>query len=219
MFAPEVDSTTIPASRSAGLHTAYVRFGKRVIDFIAAFLLLWLALIPMIVLGLLIVLDTPGNPLFLQRRVGRNGRVFTMWKLRTMISTPANTLVFQEDEFGQLRHKVKTDPRVTRVGRLLRKTSLDELPQLVNVLAGQMSLVGPRPELPEIVANYEPWQHQRHLVNPGITGWWQVSGRSSLPMHENTELDLFYVEAQSLELDLKIIRKTLSSVIRGVGAF
>lgn len=142
-----------------------------------------------------------------------------MWKFRTMTQSPSDQLVFFIDEDGRRQHKIKDDPRITRLGRILRKTSLDELPQLLNVITGDMSLVGPRPELPQIVANYEPWQHDRHLVRPGITGWWQVSGRSDLPMHENTELDIFYVENISLKLDFKIVKKTVVGVIRGIGAY
>lgn len=219
MLAPNADSKKKTTLVISGCHKAYRIFGKRVLDVIVAFLLLIAMVVPVLILCLVIVMDTPGNPLFFQSRVGKNGRVFRMWKLRTMVSSSSRSLMYMEDEFGQLRHKVKSDPRITRVGHLLRRTSLDELPQLVNVLAGHMSLVGPRPELPEIVANYEPWQHQRHSVLPGITGWWQVSGRSNLPMHENTELDIAYVEGQSLAFDMKIVRMTISSVIKGIGAF
>lgn len=219
MITPGLNSPTVTTAVATGARSFYVRYGKRTIDLIVALGLLCLLLIPILVLALLIVIDTPGNPFFLQRRIGKNGRAFTMWKLRTMVTATTGSLVLFEDEGGRLCHKVKSDPRITRVGRLLRKTSLDELPQLVNVLLGQMSLVGPRPELPEIVADYEPWQHQRHLVVPGITGWWQVSGRSGLLMHENTELDIYYVERVSLELDWRIIRKTIVSVVKGTGAF
>jgi len=116
-------------------------------------------------------------------------------------------------------HKALDDPRVTPLGRYLRRASLDELPQLVNVLRGQMSLVGPRPELPWIVARYEPWQHARHVVPPGMTGWWQINGRSELPLHLNTQLDLFYIQNFSVLLDLRILARTLGVVIRGRGAF
>jgi lipopolysaccharide/colanic/teichoic acid biosynthesis glycosyltransferase len=119
----------------------------------------------------------------------------------------------------RIRHKSRTDPRVTRLGKLLRSTSIDELPQLVNVLLGDMSLVGPRPELPAIVAGYAPWQHQRHLVRPGITGWWQVRGRSDFPMHEHTELDIYYVAHKSLWFDLRILFETVRTVLVRSGAF
>jgi lipopolysaccharide/colanic/teichoic acid biosynthesis glycosyltransferase len=120
---------------------------------------------------------------------------------------------------GKPVHKFPDDPRVTRAGRWLRATSLDELPQLINVLRGQMSLVGPRPELPWIVDQYEPWQYARLTVPPGITGWWQLSGRSELPMHLNTEYDLFYVDRYSLLLDLKLLVRTLLVPFYRRGAF
>jgi lipopolysaccharide/colanic/teichoic acid biosynthesis glycosyltransferase len=125
------------------------------------------------------------------------------------------------DQDGMLQpvYKRPDDPRVTRVGRILRRISLDELPQLINVLKGEMSLVGPRPEQAFIAEQYRPWQRQRLVVPPGITGWWQVSGRSNLPMHLNTEYDVFYVRNYSIWLDLKILWRTVGAVIRGRGAY
>ncbi len=120
---------------------------------------------------------------------------------------------------GDRSRKARNDPRVTRVGRFLRRTSLDELPQLFNVLRGDMSLVGPRPELPEIVATYEAWQHDRHRVLPGLSGWWQIHGRSDKPMHQHTELDIYYVSHVSFLLDVYILLRTLVVVIAGRGAF
>lgn len=128
-------------------------------------------------------------------------------------------LVEKYNQDGQLIHKSDPDPRVTRVDRILRKTSLDELPQLVNILRGEMSLVGPRPKLPNLVEKYEPWQRKRFAVPQGITGWWQVNGRSNKPMHLNTEDDLYYVQNYSLLLDLQILLKTILVVFRGKGAF
>lgn len=192
---------------------------KRAIDLALSASFLILLLVPLLLISLIIRIDSPGNPLFLQERVGLCGRHFTMWKFRTMTVRSSNELELLRDQDGVYRHKIRNDPRVTRVGRILRKTSLDELPQLLNVLVGQMSLVGPRPELPQIVEQYESWQHARHLVRPGITGWWQVSGRSDLPMHEHTELDIYYVDNISAKLDLAIVRKTVIGVFRGIGAF
>lgn len=197
----------------------YARTAKRLLDLLLCVPLFALSVLPMLVVAIVIRLDSPGNPIFLQKRVGRRGEEFTMWKFRTMSQSPSDQLVFFVDDDGRKQHKIKNDPRVTRVGRILRKTSLDELPQLLNVIVGHMSLVGPRPELPQIVANYEPWQHARHAVRPGITGWWQVSGRSDLPMHEHTELDTYYVENLSLKLDAEIMKKTVVGVIRGIGAY
>jgi len=120
---------------------------------------------------------------------------------------------------GVLIHKAPNDLRVTRIGHFLRRTSLDELPQLFNVLRGDMSLVGPRPELPWLVDQYEAWQRKRFAVPPGMTGWWQVNGRSDRLMHLHTEDDLYYIQNYSLWLDLKILFKTIKVVLRGEGAF
>lgn len=192
---------------------------KRLIDVVASALLLVL-LSPLLLLALAAVcIDSTGPAIFKQPRVGRGGKVFTLYKLRTMAYAPSCGIVWTADQHGRKRHKIRNDPRVTRTGKFLRRASLDELPQLVNILKGDMSLIGPRPELVEIVENYEPWQHERHAVRPGITGWWQVSGRSDLPMHENTELDVYYVRGLSFRLDFLIALKTIRVVIRGFGAF
>jgi lipopolysaccharide/colanic/teichoic acid biosynthesis glycosyltransferase len=144
-----------------------------------------------------------------------------MYKFRSMVKDADERLkeVMQLDEDGKLIHKLPDDPRVTRVGKLIRRTSLDELPQFFNVLRGDMSLVGPRPEMPVLVEMYEPWQRVRFAVPQGITGWWQVNGRSDKPMHLNTEDDIYYVRNYSLLLDLEIIFKTILVVLRGRGAF
>lgn len=186
------------------------------ITFAAVATILLLPLFFLIVL--MIRLDSPGPAIFRQTRVGRGGRSFVVFKFRTMRVADAEIRFFEGPD-GQLRHKIRRDPRVTRLGRLLRRTSLDELPQLFNVLRGDMSLIGPRPELPGIVEHYQSWQHRRHLVRPGLTGWWQVQGRSDRPMHEHTELDLYYVENLSPGLDLQIVRRTIRVVLSGFGAF
>jgi lipopolysaccharide/colanic/teichoic acid biosynthesis glycosyltransferase len=144
-----------------------------------------------------------------------------MIKFRTMIKN-ADQMVFlveKKDDQGNIIHKVKDDPRVTRVGRFLRRTSLDEIPQLFNVLKGEMSLVGPRPEMPSLVEKYELWQRKRFAVPQGMTGWWQVNGRGDKPMHLHTDEDLYYVQHYSIWLDLQILLKTFWAVIRGNGAF
>ena len=144
-----------------------------------------------------------------------------MLKFRTMyvnqqhVQAPAPS----KEELCEIVHKVEHDPRVTRVGRFLRKTSLDELPQLLNVLKGEMSLVGPRPEQPFLTQCYDHWQWQRLSVPPGVTGWWQISGRSDLPMHLNTQYDMYYVRNYSVLLDLKILFKTVGAVLKGKGAY
>jgi lipopolysaccharide/colanic/teichoic acid biosynthesis glycosyltransferase len=116
-------------------------------------------------------------------------------------------------------YKMPDDPRVTRVGRFIRRASLDELPNLINVLRGEMSIVGPRPEQPFIVAEYEPWQHKRSELRPGMTGWWQVNGRSDKPLHQNTDFDIYYLENYSFWLDLRILGRTVGAVVRGRGAY
>jgi lipopolysaccharide/colanic/teichoic acid biosynthesis glycosyltransferase len=130
-----------------------------------------------------------------------------------------NHLVAEKDNHGRMVHKVRNDPRVTRIGRFLRRTSLDEFPQVYNVLRGEMSLVGPRPEIPELVEKYDPWQRKRFAVPQGISGWWQVNGRSDKPMHLHTEDDLYYVQNYSLWLDIAILVRTFWAVLRGKGAF
>jgi lipopolysaccharide/colanic/teichoic acid biosynthesis glycosyltransferase len=144
-----------------------------------------------------------------------------MLKFRTMVTNAEQLrpLVEQLDEDGRMIHKLSDDPRVTQVGHFLRRTSLDELPQVFNILKGEMSLVGPRPELPYLVENYEPWQHRRFSVPQGLTGWWQVNGRSEKPMHLHTEDDLYYIQHYSVFLDLLILFKTIGAVLQGKGAF
>jgi exopolysaccharide biosynthesis polyprenyl glycosylphosphotransferase len=194
---------------------------KRAFDLVIGSASLLLAGLPMAVIALLIRVDTPGPVLFRQTRVGENGRLFGMLKFRTMVagaeSMKDQVLVTTDD--GRVIHKQKGDPRVTRVGRFLRRFSLDELPQVFNVLRGEMSLVGPRPEMPWLVDRYESWQRKRFAVPQGLTGWWQVNGRSDKPMHLNTDDDLYYVYNYSLWLDLRILLMTPFAILRGRGAF
>jgi lipopolysaccharide/colanic/teichoic acid biosynthesis glycosyltransferase len=159
--------------------------------------------------------------IFRQKRVGKDGRLFEIYKFRTMVKDAErwHGQIKTRDTHGNPTHKTPQDPRVTRVGRILRRFSVDELPQLFNVLAGTMSLVGPRPELPYLVEKYESWQYQRFAVPPGMTGWWQISGRSDRPMHLHTEDDLYYIQNRSIWLDLQIIFRTIWVVIRGKGAY
>jgi lipopolysaccharide/colanic/teichoic acid biosynthesis glycosyltransferase len=180
-----------------------------------------LVLAPMMgLIALLIVLDSPGPPLIRQTRIGAGGRPFKMLKFRTMIRERRVRHGPPPPGIPERRrvHKSRNDPRITRVGRFLRRTCLDEVPQLWNVLRGDMSLVGPRPELPMIVEHYQAWQHQRHQVLPGMTGWWQVN-RDERLMHDATEFDIYYIEHQSLWLDLMIIAKTFGIVLRGISNF
>jgi len=193
---------------------------KRVFDVIASTLLALITWPFMLYIADAIRRDSPGPAIFKQQRVGENGKLFWMYKFRTMI-TNADMLQpeITFDANGSPIYKTPDDKRITRVGHFLRKTSLDELPQLWNVIKGEMSLVGPRPELQYIVERYEPWQRHRLAVPPGITGWWQVSGRSNLPMHLNTHLDLYYIRNYSLWLDIVILWKTVGAVFLGKGAY
>lgn len=194
---------------------------KRMFDVCASSLLLVLLSPVMLVIALLIKFESPGSIFFFQERIGEQGRRFKMIKFRSMYQDADRRWheVARRDEHGNLVHKMSDDPRVTRIGRKLRRTSLDELPQLINVLRGEMSLVGPRPEMPYIAAEYEPWQWQRFRVPPGITGWWQVNGRSDKPMHLHTEDDLYYIQNYSFWLDLRILFKTVAVVWQGHGAY
>jgi lipopolysaccharide/colanic/teichoic acid biosynthesis glycosyltransferase len=195
--------------------------GKRVLDVIGASAALLVALPVMAVAALAIKLDSPGPVFHRAVRVGRNGRKFTFLKLRSM-QTDAEELrglLIHQNVVQGPAFKLQNDPRVTRVGRLLRKTSLDELPQLIHVLEGWMSLVGPRPPFPEEVERYEPWMLKRLSVRPGLTCLWQVRGRSDLSFEEWMRLDLDYVDRCSLSLDLRILLLTIPAVISGRGAY
>lgn len=201
--------------------TPTARFSKRIFDMVVSATLLLLLAPVMAVIALLIKRDSRGPVIYRQWRVGENGRRFEMLKFRTMIPDADQHWheVATRTVSGELMHKSGDDPRITRVGRRLRRTSLDELPQLWNVLVGEMSLVGPRPEVPYVVDEYEPWQWRRFAVQPGITGWWQVNGRSDKPMHLNTQDDLYYIQHYSIWLDLKILWRTVGVVLRGDGAY
>jgi exopolysaccharide biosynthesis polyprenyl glycosylphosphotransferase len=172
-------------------------------------------------LALAIKLDSPGPVIFRQTRVGRNHGHFTCFKFRTMCADAEQQLetLRQQNEADGPIFKMRDDPRRTRMGRLLRRTSLDELPQLWNVLKGDMSIIGPRPPIPDEVAEYEAWHRRRLEVSPGITGLWQVSGRSDLTFDEMVLLDVYYIENWSPLLDLRILVKTVPTVLLGSGAY
>jgi lipopolysaccharide/colanic/teichoic acid biosynthesis glycosyltransferase len=159
--------------------------------------------------------------LYTQKRVGENGRLFKIYKFRTMVINAENLQkdVEKVNDQGELIHKIKNDPRITRLGRLLRRLSLDEFPQFFNVLRGNMSLVGPRPELPYLVEQYKSWQRKRFAVPQGMTGWWQINGRSDKPMHLHTEDDQYYIQNYSIWLDIRILLQTVWIIIRGKGAY
>lgn len=176
----------------------------------------------LLLIAVAIRLDSHGSPLFSQTRVGRGGREFTVYKLRTMYADSEDRLsaLYEHNDVADgLLFKIRDDPRITRVGRLLRNWSLDELPQLWNVVRGDMALVGPRPPLPDEVSRYNRQVSRRLLVRPGITGLWQVSGRSNLAWDDTVRLDLYYVENWSLALDAMIVWKTVFAVLRRDGAY
>ena len=184
---------------------------RRLLDIAVSALALALAAPVLAVAALAIRLESPGALIFRQRRVGRGGEPFDVLKLRTMVQDAEHIGAGLAIDAG--------DPRVTRVGAILRRTSLDELPNLLNVLSGEMSLIGPRPTLPVQVEQYTPRQRGRLRIKPGITGWAQVNGRASLPWAERIELDLYYIEHRSLALDLRILARTVAMVLGGTGLY
>jgi lipopolysaccharide/colanic/teichoic acid biosynthesis glycosyltransferase len=203
---------------------------SRVVDVVVSGMLL-VSLSPvLLVTAVAVRLDSPGPALFRQERIGLGGRPFTMLKFRTM-TDGADESVHRALVLDLLRetagcevasavpvYKVAHDARVTRLGRVLRASSIDELPQLLNVLRGEMALVGPRPDVPYAVEAYKPWQRRRLDVKPGITGLWQVSGRAHLSPARMLELDVYYVDHRSLGMDLRILARTLPAVLRRVGS-
>lgn len=196
---------------------------KRAFDLLVGGVGLLVVGLPMLLIAALIRLDSRGPALYGQRRVGRNGRHFTCYKFRSM-HTGAHEdyakLAASADYTGdRVAFKMKDDPRVTRIGKILRRTSLDELPNLLNVLRGDMSLVGPRPHVPEEVAKYEPWHRQRLSLVPGLTCLWQVNGRSDLTFDEQVRFDLYYAESWSIWLDIKILLWTIPAVLTRRGAY
>jgi exopolysaccharide biosynthesis polyprenyl glycosylphosphotransferase len=199
----------------------YQRLIKRAFDILFCLIALVPALPLMAFSALMVFLEDGGPVLFRQERIGENGRLFEMLKFRTMIKNAEQlqSQIEKRDADGNVIHKAKDDPRVTRVGRILRRLSIDELPQLFNILGGTMSVVGPRPELPYLVEMYQPWQRKRFAIPPGLTGWWQVNGRSDKPMHLHTEDDLYYIQNYSIWLDLQIIVRTIWVVLVGRGSY
>jgi len=184
---------------------------KRILDVLVAGVALLVSAPVLALAALLIRLESPGHPIYRQRRVGRAGHPFEVYKLRTMIAGA--------EGMGAGLAVDEGDARITRVGAFLRRTSIDELPNLVNVLRGEMSLVGPRPTVQIQVDQYSDRQRGRLAVAPGITGWAQVHGRASLPWHERIELDLWYVEHASLRLDLRVLLLTARMVLGGHGLY
>jgi exopolysaccharide biosynthesis polyprenyl glycosylphosphotransferase len=194
---------------------------KRMLDIAVSGIALLVLMPVMIVAGIAVRLDSPGRALFMQERVGRNGTTFRMFKFRSMVQDAEARLatLTTANEGAGVLFKLKADPRVTRVGRILRKYSIDELPQLWNIFVGDMSLVGPRPPLRREVDGYETHVHRRLYIRPGLTGMWQVNGRSDLSWEESVRLDLYYVENWSLTGDIIILWRTLRVLIHPTGAY
>ncbi|MPQ43531.1 sugar transferase [Clostridium tarantellae] len=188
----------------------FYNFSKRFLDFSVALMGLILLSPLFLVISFLIKKDSKGPILFAQERVGLNGKRFYMYKFRSMVinAEELKELLKEKNEMTGPMFKMKNDPRITKVGKFIRKTSIDELPQLINVLKGEMSLVGPRPSLPKEVIEFEPWMRERLTVIPGLTCYWQVMGRNSIGFKEWMSLDVKYVKERSFLLDLKLIFKT-----------
>ncbi|WP_200942228.1 sugar transferase [Angustibacter sp. Root456] len=227
----EVAGPRVQVRPAAGLSLLHVEsperhqgrmLAKAVLDRSVGFALFLVALPIIAVSALLVRLTSKGSAFYAQSRMGRDGQPFTMWKLRSMVVDAdrmrTDDLLQRSDRDG-LMFKMRRDPRVTPVGRVLRRLSLDELPQLWNVVRGDMSLVGPRPPLPSEFAEYHDAVHRRLRVKPGVTGLWQVSGRSDLTWEESIRLDLRYVDNWSVALDLQILWKTARAVVKGSGAY
>jgi lipopolysaccharide/colanic/teichoic acid biosynthesis glycosyltransferase len=182
---------------------------KRSCDVVGSFFLLAVLSPLFILMAILIKLDSPGPVFFRHYRIGKDGKRFLLWKFRSMkVNVPKYAISPQSG----------ADGRLTRIGRLIRRLSIDEIPQLINVLKGEMSLVGPRPEMPFIVESYGSIEHRRFVVRPGITGLWQISPARAFPIHENLQYDFYYIHNQNLALDCAIILRTMSAVVRGIGA-
>lgn len=195
--------------------------GRRAQDIFFSLLALIVLAVPMLIVALVIWIDSPGaSPIFSQDRVGRDGRVFKFYKFRSMVPNAEAKLheVLEQNEMDGPVFKMKNDPRITRVGRFIRKTSIDELPQLINILKGNMSIVGPRPALPREVAEYGKYEMQRLYVTPGLTCYWQIQpNRNELTFDEWMDLDLKYIQDRSFWLDWKLIILTIVAVLKMYG--
>jgi lipopolysaccharide/colanic/teichoic acid biosynthesis glycosyltransferase len=194
---------------------------KRALDILVALAGLVICAPVMAVVAVLIKLDSPGSVLFIQPRMGEHGKSFRIYKFRSMVANAEELLddLVDLDALDEPVFKLKDDPRVTRVGHFLRRWSLDELPQLLNVLAGDMSMVGPRPEEVRVVRYYNGWHRQRLLAKPGVTGPVQVSGRGDLTLEERVQLEIDYINNYSLQRDVAILLRTIPAVIRGDGSY
>ncbi len=199
----------------------FYEIGKRAFDIVLSAIAL-IVLLPLLITVLIAIkVDSRGPAIFKQERMGYRGKIFNMYKFRTMVTNAEQLLkeVQQRNQASGHMFKIKDDPRITNLGRFLRKTSIDELPQLINVIKGEMSLVGPRPPLIREVENYDIWHHLRMSIKPGLTGIWQISGRNKLGFDEMIRLDLKYIRERNFWYDLKIIIKTMPVLLGDRNAF
>lgn len=219
---PDSLEWNLPGTLVWGQQTKHFQMAfKRIIDVLLAASLLALLAVPLTLVAIAIKLDSPGPIFYPHERVGHNGRRFRMLKFRSMYvdAEKAKAGLLDQNETDAPLFKIRDDPRRTRIGQLIRRFSIDEFPQLINVLQGHMSIVGPRPGLPEEAAQYNDYHAHRVVAIPGMTGLWQVSGRSLLPFDEMVELDVQYARNWSIKLDLLILIKTVPVIIGGKGAY
>ncbi len=190
---------------------------KRVLDVVGSVVALVILFVPLVIIAMVIILDSPGaSPIYTQTRVGKNGREFKFYKFRSMVPNAESMLeeLLPDNEMEGPAFKIKEDPRITKFGKIIRKCSVDELPQLINVIKGDMSLVGPRPPLPREVEQYNEYQRQRLAVTPGMTCYWQIQpSRNDLSFEEWLEWDIRYIRDRSIKTDIKILFKTIGAVL------
>lgn len=206
-----IEIEELSLSNEVGVTDIEYRFLKRTIDIIGSLTGLLLLSPVLIIVSILIKLESDGPIIFSQDRIGYKGKKFKMYKFRSMVvnAEELKKKLAEQNEMSGPMFKMKNDPRVTKVGKFIRKTSIDELPQLINILRGEMSLVGPRPSLPKEVKEFEPWMMERLEVKPGLTCYWQVYGRNDIDFEDWMKLDIKYVRERSFWLDIKLIFKTV----------
>ena len=215
------DDRVMVMTHVKGSINSWRMFVKRLTDLVLSVIAIPFIILITPIIALVIRLDSKGPMLFLQERVGKNGKIFLMYKFRSMYKDAdrMRERLGSKNEASGPVFKMKKDPRITKVGAILRRTSIDEIPQIINVIKGDMSMVGPRPALPLEVEKYSELERRRLEVKPGITCLWQIKGRSNIPFEEWVKLDIEYIDNQSIWLDFKIIIKTIPAVIKGSGAW
>lgn len=221
VFGRRRDQSAHGTTTGARVGNGWEQSAKRALDIVGSLTGLFVLLPVLLVAALLVKVTSPGAAFYRQERIGLHGRQFRVWKFRSMrcgSDQHVARLMAEHGGYGPF-YKMRVDPRITPVGRFLRRSSIDELPQLINVLKGEMSLIGPRPHVQAEVDQYAPEHHRRLSVKPGITGLWQISGRSEVPRHEAVLLDLYYVDTWSLRRDLRILLKTAKAVATARGAY